>query len=761
MNRISNHIISILLVVVFLVGCDKSGEQLTVSNDGSDRIILRFASDKAIESRASEDGTSVESKVEKLDVFIFDEGELFYYESVKPHGATVTLGKPKSAFVKPTYSIYLVANSTNPSKPLSEIKNLTELRQVTETSTTENPLNEIDPTGENGSFLMSGNVDDVKLNDGNADVNTEININLARAAAKIEVVLIEGANKGGDWFQFAPPSNLNTFRLNNWQGVSYVLPDADVVVLPSVDLKKADPYAGNVKFGKETVDGKEVQTITMTTYSYSNDWSTGGNVYEKMTHLVVRVPYMKKSADGGVDEVVDKNYYTIPVSKTNMLKPNHLYRVRVTLKGTGAENEGEDTNLEDIEYEVVSWEDLDIQIGADALPHYLTLNRDELELHNMADDNTSIAFSSSSEVKIVDGSLKVYYYNKYGTETRVTDRQVLNEIKITPDEGLNGNLNIKSPIPTNNLIRYIEFKVWNGDEECEPITVMVKQYPQEYITYYFGWYSYRKDFGFNYESENKGNGYVTATTYNSNNDTWGYDDDYNLRSKYFGSKVAEQPSAEGYGNQSNYDISWYYWGWGEIREATIRSEKNPRMYHVQITSSALPKFPEDEEFDRIHPNVTYQLGIPRKDALGRTERDEANNNLVSPSFMIASRLGFISGDLPEDDDEVAYKQAASHCANYVEVYYPRDEKGRRLKDASGRELEPVVLDDWRLPTKAELLIIMRYQGTSDQGTEAMEYLLNAPEYMSAGGFVVNPHSTSTGNAIRCVRDHYVNKEINK
>lgn len=80
MNRISNHIISILLAVVFLVGCDKSGEQLTVSNDGSDRIILRFASDKAIESRASEDGTSVESKVEKLDVFIFDEGELFYYE---------------------------------------------------------------------------------------------------------------------------------------------------------------------------------------------------------------------------------------------------------------------------------------------------------------------------------------------------------------------------------------------------------------------------------------------------------------------------------------------------------------------------------------------------------------------------------------------------------------------------------------------------------------------------------------------------------
>ena len=763
MNRISNHIISILLAVVFLVGCDKSGEQLTVSNDGSDRIILRFASDKAIESRASEDGTSVESKVEKLDVFIFDEGELFYYESVEPHGATVTLEKPKSAFVKPTYSIYLVANSTNPSKPLSEIKNLTELRQVTETSTTENPLNEIDPTKENGSFLMSGNVDNVELNDGNTDVNTEININLARAAAKIEVVLIEGANEDGDWFQFAPSSNSNTFRLNNWQGVSYVLPDVDMGVLPSADLKKADPYAGNVKFGKETVDGKEVQTITMTTYSYSNDWSTGGSVYEKMTHLVVRVPYMKRSADGGVDEVMDKNYYTIPVSKTNMLKPNHLYRVRVTLKGTGAENEGEDTNLEDIEYEVVSWEDLEVQIGADALPHYLTLNRNELELHNMADDKTTLQFASSGEVEII--SKRAYYYNKYGVETDVSS-DVLNSIVIEPAEGLNGNINIHSPVPTNNLIRYIEFTVTNGDPECDPITVTVVQYPQEYITYYFGWYSYRKDFGgYNYENLNKTPRYMIADSYDVSKDTltygtapsgnmlWGYD-----ISGYFGSKVAEQPE-NGYGNKQNYRISWY---WGDKPSTgTAESGGNPRMYHVQINSSALPNFPEDPVFDAIHGNVEYQLGIPRKDGQGRTERDAANNNLVSPSFMIASRLGFISGELPENDDEAAYKQAASHCANYVEVYYPRDEKGYRLKDASGRELDAVVLDDWRLPTKAELLIIMRYQGTSNQGTEAMEYLLNAPKYMSAGGFVVNPHSTSTGNAIRCVRDHYVNKEINK
>lgn len=758
MNRISNHIISILLAVVFLVGCDKSGEQLTVSNDGSDRIILRFASDKAIESRASEDGTSVESKVEKLDVFIFDEGELFYYESVEPHGATVTLEKPKSAFAKSNYSIYLVANSTNPSKPLSEIKNLTELRQVTETSTTENPLNEIDPTKENGSFLMSGNVDDVRLNDGNADVNTEININLARAAAKIEVVLIEGANEDGDWFQFAPPSNSNTFRLNNWQGVSYVLPDVDMGVLPSADLKKADPYAGNVKFGKETVDGKEVQTITMTTYSYSNDWSTGGSVYEKMTHLVVRVPYMKKSADGGVDEVVDKNYYTVPVSKTNMLKPNHLYRVRVTLKGTGAENEGEDTNLEDIEYEVVSWEDLDIQIGADALPHYLTLNRDELELHNMADDKTTLQFASSGEVEIINK--RAYYYNKYGVETDVSS-DVLNSIVIEPAEGLNGNINIHSPVPTNNLIRYIEFTVTNGDPECTPITVTVVQYPQEYITYYFGWYSYRDDFGgFNWENRNVTPRNVTAYWSNSRwNQTSEIPGRYTQWTRFFGSKVVEDQPDNGYGNTRGYFISFYYWSNWDMATTQSEDNANPRMYHVQINSSALPKFPYDKTFENAHPNVTYELGIPRKEN-GYTAQDEANNKLVSPSFMIASRLGAVNGNLSNYSPEVAYEIAATHCEEYVEVYYPRDEKGFRLKDEKGNLLPAVKLDDWRLPTKAELLIIMRYQGKEDEPTEAMDYLLNWDYYMSAEGKVYNPYRNGTGagsTAIRCVRDHYEKK----
>ena len=66
----------------------------------------------------------------------------------------------------------------------------------------------------------------------------------------------------------------------------------------------------------------------------------------------------------------------------------------------------------------------------------------------------------------------------------------------------------------------------------------------------------------------------------------------------------------------------------------------------------------------------------------------------------------------------------------------------------------VILDDWRLPTEAELKIIMDIQGTGADA-EAIDYLLNAKYYVSASGAVINSKSTAQGTAGRCVRDAYV------
>jgi hypothetical protein len=161
------------------------------------------------------------------------------------------------------------------------------------------------------------------------------------------------------------------------------------------------------------------------------------------------------------------------------------------------------------------------------------------------------------------------------------------------------------------------------------------------------------------------------------------------------------------------------------------------------------------------------VGHPRIDAEGYTDSGSDNAELVSPSFMIASRLGAIYssyGNLSAVTDSIVPRRGnpymrddnangisdrleifREHCHEYVEVY----------KDNNGKT---VVLDDWRVPTKAELNIIIDLQGGPDTDADAIDYLLNGYYYMSANGpsynLQGNNDNTNT-SAIRCVRDAYV------
>ena len=98
---------------------------------------------------------------------------------------------------------------------------------------------------------------------------------------------------------------------------------------------------------------------------------------------------------------------------------------------------------------------------------------------------------------------------------------------------------------------------------------------------------------------------------------------------------------------------------------------------------------------------------------------------------------------------------ADHCKNYVEVEDVNDD-GKTKGE---------VYDNWRLPTEAELKIIMDLQGGDGVDAEAIDFLLNGGYYMSASGPVFNPKNTSNVReaadkwsvsdvAIRCVRDAY-------
>ena len=137
--------------------------------------------------------------------------------------------------------------------------------------------------------------------------------------------------------------------------------------------------------------------------------------------------------------------------------------------------------------------------------------------------------------------------------------------------------------------------------------------------------------------------------------------------------------------------------------------------------------------------------VTKDDGYSYTDPGEDNKMLVSPSFMIASRLGFINtgnGGISLSDNQESLDVAANHCARYVEVHND-PETG-----------EKVVYDDWRLPTEEEINIILRFQGAQNEDADAIDYLLNARYYFSASGPVLNSKSSTTGTSMRCIRDAY-------
>ena len=471
--------------------------------------------------------------------------------------------------------------------------------------------------------------------------------------------------------------------------------------------------------------------ITVTAYAYAHVWDNASTL-EKEVRLIVNIP-MNYLPDNATEwKFLDNSYYQIPVSTKKELNRNTCYEVNVTVDAPGGSNPSKPVLLKDISYSVRDWDEERINVGGDTdRPAYLTLNEYEMEMHNMADDNTTLEFASSSEVTATID--RVYYIDKFGQEKELT--QITNGsadewgenigsdyrpnwknrciIKITPDENITGKIQVHGDVPGNNAVRYIIFTVEN--EEGIKREVKVAQYPLEYITNIQGWYSYRSDFGGttweNYRDPSQKR--VSAYNYDSRNDTWSYSATRYGNDYIFTSKVAEE--IETGSNRGKSSISYYYYNRWQTSLSTneIWNAGNARMYHVQITASS----------------GDYTLGQPRI-TNGKTDPGEDNAELVSPSFMIASQLGAV---FSISDEEMA----ASHCREYVEV----------AQDGT-------VYDDWRLPTRAELEIIMEFQYKENA---AMDEVLAGPSYWSASGLVYNNKGSGTAKTIRCIRDAYDKK----
>lgn len=810
MKKYINIIIACMLLFTF-ASCES--ECIDTGNpSNSEYIKLNILTEGVNISRAPISGTSnavdavgAEVALSHLDVLIFEEdGSKEYYERVsttQTTEGTITLKKLTQDFTQGTkYYLYVIANGNfldNEGKNVFENESFTRSNLQSLSYTDER----IHVTGstviENAPkyFLMDGvafsgtsfqnepdNIGTVVLNSGGS-ADTDLCVILRRAAAKVVVTL----QKGNDvkFFENAHAG----YYLRNLPYKTYVV--ADHASEPLQDYLRTPDKATGDFFMWNTTTSNEVTTInsvTITSYVYAHSWTDDdeNDFYDKGTSLVVNIPVVYD------DETYNNSYYQLPLTGGTKFERNHCYTVNATINAPGAEEISNPKQLSSLEYSTYDWTSVDVTVGGGQEVYYLKVNETNMEMYHVEQDNTTLMFASSSPVTVTlctdenEGGYIPFYINKYGNETNVTNYYSLinGSVKVG---ALSGNITVNSqfrkenettPVPENYTPRYFRLKVEN--ETRQKAYVDVVQYPVICISNQLSRYSYRDDFVNNqgtimtYANPYSG-GKVNVSVTSSNGIWTGLTYGTGRDGGFFASKVRGDSNSDG-----TYRSNRYYYSNGGLRTYTTESNANIRMYKIDVTSTS-------DEYVVGRPRITDGITDPGLD----------NQRLVSPSFMIASRLAVITtsegnldglnkgcsdtddakGGVRFDkenskvvtvkatveyenngfwgsktfksasivDDDAAYniefdellKVYADHCKKYVEV----DEKG-------------VVYDDWRLPTAAEIQFIVDTQSKNSNATNVIDYLLNGLFYYSACGPVYNEKPNSAGKTIRCVRDVY-------
>ena len=205
MKRLLYFLIFALFTAI-VQSCSNDDLDFETAPVGSDCITIDVSSNRLL-TRATVSDNSVEESVRHLDVVIFAEDGTFKYSeriSVNAPAGTVRLkAKRKNIFVEDDkYFVYVIANSTRPATDFSGLLTVTDFVKMTQvderlhiTGTTVDGA----PTHflmDGAAFMKSGSEPatptPVVLYEGNDRENTELKVNLRRAAAKVVLRLLKG-----------------------------------------------------------------------------------------------------------------------------------------------------------------------------------------------------------------------------------------------------------------------------------------------------------------------------------------------------------------------------------------------------------------------------------------------------------------------------------------------------------------------------------------------------------------------------------------
>lgn len=734
MKHIHLYIAVILAGMLFL--CSACSEEETMANGmDSGKIMVRLSLGDAPAVRA---GVTDEDKIENLHLFVFpvesgfatlpSEAKCAFYQKATNVTADspITLSASKTEFTKGSqYKVYLIANYQLPDGLTEKLQTLAEITFNDLTTLTKETPDFSSPDVQ--SFLMVGETESAEFNDGDLEQSVELEAELERAVAKIKLSITLDSDFLNN-YDMGGSAEGATVTFQNFAKITNVFSLAE--------------YAGNDKLAtqKYNLSGQN-NVLSFVLYSYANEWQEG--VLDKRSSLIINIPVLSKKEAAQLYPLnlyavsLDKFVYTEGEQTTNALKRNYEYTISATVKALGSNNPVDPLELKDATFSAIAWQEENVYIDGGETGHFLTVNYHELNLTSAA-ENHELHFASSDaiEVSVVtrdeDAEGGVWYYNKWGERKYIESSETasFNYPTFIPDDTREGYINIRS-VCKNKAPKYFKIKIVNTGQDNLVEYVDVVQYPLEYITSAFGFYSYLTD---EHEEatcdywEGPEAGILTRVDRNGSLDSGSGSTNWRQPDIFYSKFITKQSvRVENYDGKvvptlPDANLSKYYntSGRGNWSSAIIRGDfyKNPRIYHVRITETS----------------GEYTLGIPPLDSDGYTNDNDEVAELVSPSFMIASQLGALS------TGGVSKRRAYEHCKRYAEVAFVDYEKGTVVK-----------YTDWRLPTKAELAIIAEYQNDE----EVMDKVLAYETYWCANGVynVNNKEMVDENSApIRCIRD---------
>lgn len=768
-----------LALLVAFVACtrDEFAENTTVQYEKGLCFSLYADGDMQLAGTrtAGEDALN-ENRISTVDIFLFkNDGSLneggYAHADVTTSNEVVYLYKGSDwlnnfSEQEGPYTVYALANYKGDAQ-LRNVLSLDDLKAVVAKDVDVVKWEGMgDPAYTGKTFLMDGKqtVTYAELQSAQGSGQPYVaNVPVARAAVKIELTL-----KFSDvWAPKFMATGLEA-QLSNYATVTPALAEGNPLDGDQRGLSNYPGLSGDAvdNFSSAPVSFKPETTYNgskIRFYTYVNRWD---DFINNETMLLIDLPGRydengKPGTDNPNAEVLTHNFYKVPIinnAEPQVFQRNTFYQITATVDMKGTETVDEPVELTDVRFVTAPWNKEIINVGEGDTPSYLVLSESHVDIRN-ADGYDELEFYSSSPITSVtivgfgsqdkataagvdfiypgDGTTipGAFFVNKdnvrkevdlddpNGDDSRWDNETTDDKISVEWDRNVtSGKIYLTSTNPENVTKRYITLAVTN---EVGTRYVVVEQYPLEYIQPIAGYYSYRDD----YLSEGvtpAGEPCYWGRTFNkSENDS---DDNLPTEAGFgFESKVYTNGVIYNYTFTDRWtdDGDWWPSTHSYYKAVTNgrATRQNNMMYFVTITQT-------DENYKIAHPIKEIIDG--QEYAVSSPENDQ----LVSPAFMLASQLGALGTATPG-----SWTNARVHCANYVETYMIGDQEYK--------------LDDWRLPTSAEIAVIIKYQN-DDNVDDVMDEVLTGQHYyisyQTTGSANVPNASGGSGTYVRCIRD---------